>query len=121
MEFWHRANPVFALPTNGRESHDKVDARWSRAHGRGHCWIANRRADELEYRVSMLFWKEATMTYASYYRWASLLLVTLIGIATAANAIEAVSEDAGERGRTWKDGATAYNGICVYCHEQKLR
>ena len=61
------------------------------------------------------------MTYASYYRWASLLLVTLIGIATAANAIEAVSEDAGERGRTWKDGAAAYNGICVYCHEQKLR
>ena len=61
------------------------------------------------------------MTYASCYRRASLLLVTLVGIATAANAVEAVSEDAGERGRTWKDGAAVYNGTCVYCQEQKLR
>jgi mono/diheme cytochrome c family protein len=47
--------------------------------------------------------------------------VALIGIATTANAIEAVPEDASERGRMWKDGAAVYNGICVYCHEQRLR
>lgn len=61
------------------------------------------------------------MRSLSHYRWASVLLVTLVGIATAANAIEVGSEDAGERGRTWKDGAAVYNGICVYCHEQRLR
>jgi mono/diheme cytochrome c family protein len=68
-----------------------------------------------------LLWKEATMTCLSHYKLACLLLVTLVGVATAAYAIEAISEDADDRGRTWRDGAAVYNGVCVYCHEQKLR
>lgn len=52
---------------------------------------------------------------------AGLVLAALVGIGLAANGVQAALEDTGERGRVWKDGAAVYAGICVYCHEQKLR
>lgn len=50
-----------------------------------------------------------------------LVLAALMGLGIVVNGAQAAPQDASGHERTWKDGAAVYNGICVYCHEQRLQ